>query len=158
MVSRTIDASSVCRFIIRPNRSLTWRQCKLFFVLMAVVMGAVATPFALAGYWPVLPFAGLELGALGLCLWLSAAGANDREVVEVDERRVSVERGRRDLRRVWEADRAWVQVTLEHPRGTWYPSRLALRSHGREVALGAFLNEEERRALAGDLRRALSSP
>ena len=156
MVSKTSWSEGRCRFVIRPNRSLTWRQQKLFFALMVAVTMTIAGSFAWLGYWPVLPFAGLELAVLALALWLCATTGAVREVVSVAADRLVVDRGRRRLRRVWEAHTAWAQVRLLQPRIAWYPTRLVIRSHGEEVQLGGFLNEEERQYLAGELVRALA--
>jgi uncharacterized membrane protein len=41
------------------------------------------------------------------------------------------------------------------PKVRWYPSRLVLRSHGKVVEFGGFLNEPERWQLAGQLQRAI---
>jgi uncharacterized membrane protein len=51
-------------FISRPNRSLSHtRQRAVFWGLAALCFG-IAAVFAALGYWPVLPFAGLEIGLL----------------------------------------------------------------------------------------------
>ena len=44
-------------------------------------------------------------------------------------------------------------------RGSWrgWPSRLLVGSHGREVEVGAFLNEDERQALARRLMELLQA-
>lgn len=156
MVSSTVDGECNWRFEIRPNRSLTWRQTKLAFAIVAVVCLGVATAFALAGFWPVLPFAGLELLALGSGMYLCVLSGREVEVVSVHGEVVAVEKGRRKLEKRWEFQRAWAQIRLQPPRERWYPTRLVIRSHGREVQLGGFLNEAERHELAGALREAIA--
>jgi len=49
----------------------------------------------------------------------------------------------------------WVKVRIEP--GSWrgWPSRLLVGSHGREVEIGVFLNEDERQALAQRLMELL---
>ena len=157
MVSRSIDFDRTCRFDIRPNRSLTWRQIQWFYLFMLVVLLGIAGTFALLGFWPVLPFAGLELLVLGLGLWHCAASGGEREVVDVGEELVSVRKGRGELHTVWEAQRTWVQVRLVHPQLRWYPTRLVIRSHGKQVQLGGFLNETERHQLADELRSVVDA-
>jgi len=46
-------------------------------------------------------------------------------------------------------------VALEPVRNGWYPPRLIIRSHGREVEVGARINQEERERVAAQLRTAL---
>jgi uncharacterized membrane protein len=74
----------------------------------------------------------------------------------VNSDEVAVEKGRRRLRQRWVMQRAWAQIRLLPPRIRWYPTRLVIRSHGNEVELGGFLNEHERRQLAGELRDAIN--
>ena len=48
-------------------------------------------------------------------------------------------------------------MELERTRNSWYPARLVIRSHGREVELGRFLNEEEREQLAMELLTVIAA-
>ena len=155
MVSSTVDSKRNWRIVIRPNRSLTRRQLQLAFLGIAVVCLGIASAFAVIGLWPILPFAGFEVIVVGVGLYLSAAGGQATEVVSVGGETVAVEKGRRQVSRRWEMQRAWAQVRLLPPKIRWYPSRLVLRSHGKALELGGFLNEQERQQLAGQLRRAI---
>jgi uncharacterized membrane protein len=71
--------------------------------------------------------------------------------VRIGDRTIEIEKGRRRPCSHIEIPRHWARVSLQRARVAWYPSRLAIRSHGHEVVIGEFLTEEERRALAGDL-------
>ena len=108
------------------------------------------------GFWLVLPFAGAEVIALGAGFYYCALGGKATEVVSVDDRRVAVEKGTPATRRVCEFERAWAKIALLPARINWYPSRLVIRSHGKQVQLGAFLSEPERRKLAGELGRVIT--
>jgi uncharacterized membrane protein len=156
MVSSTVDSNHNWRIVIRPNRSLTRRQLQLVFLVIAVVCLSIASMFAVLGMWPVLPFAGAEVIAVGIGFYLSAVGGRETEVVSVNSDEVAVEKGRNRLTERWVLQRAWAQIRLLPPRIRWYPTRLVIRSHGREVELGGFLNEDERRQLAGELRDAIA--
>ena len=156
MVSSTVDSNHNWRIVIRPNRSLTRRQLQLVFLVIAVICLSIASAFAVLGMWPVLPFAGAEVIAVGIGFYLSAAGGKETEVVSVNSDEVAVEKGHSQLTERWVLQRAWAQIRLLPPRIRWYPTRLVIRSHGREVELGGFLNEDERRQLAGELRDAIA--
>lgn len=155
MVSSTVDTKRNWRIVIRPNRSLTRRQLQLAFFGIAVVCLGIAGAFAVIGLWPILPFAGVEVIVVGLGFYLSARGGQEMEVVSVGGDKVAVEKGRRHVSRRWEMQRAWAQVRLLPPKIRWYPSRLVLRSHGKALELGGFLNDQERQQLAGQLQRAI---
>lgn len=157
MVSATFETDSRCRFVIRPNRSLTWRQLQVFYLGIVGVSMGIAIWFAVLGLWPVLPFAGAELLLLGGALYANALRGARSEVISVGERAVEVEKGRHQPEEHWEFPRAWTRVRLLLPGVRWYPSRLVIGSHGRHVELGDFLNEEERRHLAEYLGRAIAA-
>ncbi len=158
MVTTSFDPDDCCRVLIRPNRALTWSQiCVLYTAIVAASM-LIAIAFALQGYWPVLPFAGLELLGLGAAFYVCALRGDVNELVSVKSGTVAVEKGRHVPEQRWEFPRAWTRVSLLQPRVRWYPSRLQLGSHGRHVELAGFLNEEERRHLASHLHRTIAAP
>ena len=141
--------------MIRPNQSLSWRQAIQVYAAIAIVCLGIGIAFALHGFWTVLPFAGLEILVLGAAFYMCLTRSQIREVVSVNASTVAVEKGRQTPEERWECPRAWAQVRLEKPHISWYPSRLAIAFQGRQVELGAFLNEEERRALAAELQQVI---
>lgn len=156
MVSSTVDTKHNWRIVVRPNRSLTRRQLQLVFLVIAGICLSIASVFAVLGMWPVLPFAGAEVIAVGIGFYLSAVSGRETEVVSVNSDEVAVEKVRSRLTQRWVTQRAWAQIRLLPPRIRWYPTRLVIRSHGKQVELGAFLNEDERRQLAGTLRDVIN--
>lgn len=155
MVSSTVDSRRNWRIVIRPNRSLSGRQLRLVFAGVATICLGIASAFAALGLWPVLPFAGAEIIVVGVGFYLSARSGQESEVVSVAGARVAVEKNRRRLHERTEMQRAWAQIRLLRPKIRWYPTQLVIRSHGKAVELGGFLNDEERRQLAGKLERAI---
>lgn len=145
-----------CRFVLRPNCSLSWRATMWIYGWIALVSLIVAVLCALSGAWPVLPFAVLELIALGVALYITCLRTNRCEVISVGPQTVAVEKGHYQPEQRWDFPRSWVQVALTRSRARFHPSRLALSAYGREVELGSFLNDGERESLAGELRRALA--
>jgi uncharacterized membrane protein len=106
--------------------------------------------------WALLPFL---LAAIAAIWWALARSYRDGEVIErLEIRPDRIRLTRRDRgrpERVWEADPYWVELRL-HEGERPVPGYLTLRGAGREVELGAFLPEDERRALAEDLQRLLA--
>jgi len=154
VVTRTGDPAGLECFELRPNRSLSGGQLRAAYGAVAGTCLAVAGGFAALGFWPVLPFAGLEAVALGAALAISARSARVRETVAVASEVVAVVKQRRHTVRNWRFPRGWVRARLVRPAHAWYPSRLVIGCHGREVTVGGFLAEEERQALARELARA----
>jgi len=149
--------------VIRPNRSLSWRQSMLFVAAVALVLGTVSVVFAFKGYWMILPFAGLELAALIWCSYLVAHSGMRCEVVSMDESQVVVEKGRQRCSGSGSGGpessisfpRAWARVELL-PHEGWYPDRLVIGASGNRVELGEFLAEDEKKELAGNLKKLLA--
>ena len=157
MVSATTEGGRTRTWVLRPNQSLTWREAKLFFGVALAVLLAIAVSFASMGFWPILPFAGAELTLLGAALYWCQCRGQYVEVISLKGDRIAVEKGRRTPQERWVFELAWVQVRLQRARLAGHPSRLVLRSHGREVSVGDFLVEEERRRVARELRVALAA-
>jgi uncharacterized membrane protein len=143
--------------VLKPNGSLSRRQSFSLLMFCAFLMGTISAVFIASGAWMVLPFSGLEWLLLAYCLHLSRKDSAKREVITISEDIVRVEKDRRDPKQTYRFQRAWVMIDwIESPiRGR--PSRLALRLHGKEVEIGRFLVEAERRALARELKALLSS-
>lgn len=145
-------------FELSPNCSLTPRAAAYFYFSIVAVSLVVAGSFAAAGYWPILPFAGLELAALGAALTHSMRRSRRRELIDIDERRVRVRKTAAQRQIEFEFQRPWTRVELEQPVSTTWPSRLWLRSMGRKVEIGAFLTERERNGLRHRLAEVLAGP
>lgn len=150
-------ATKECQFcyVLRPNRSLSWRQNLAVFAGLCMVTLALVIPLVAMGFWLVLPFAGLELLVVGIGLYCVICRCHECEVICVAADSIRIERGRRRPEQRWVLPRTWAQVVLNGCSRQWYPSRLLIRAHGRTVEVGRFLVEEERRQLAQDLTRCL---
>ncbi|MGF1525960.1 MAG: DUF2244 domain-containing protein [Candidatus Competibacterales bacterium] len=125
-----------------------------FFLAVCCVSLTIAVGFAALGLWLVLPFAGLELTALGICLYGVVHRSYRREVISLTAEWVEVERGQRGPRERQQLPRLWTRVDLDAVPGRT-TSRLQLRFRDRCVEVGGFLREDERRQLAADLRQNL---
>lgn len=154
------DGDALARFRrieLLPNCSLTVPGALLFFGSIALASLTFAAFFALNGYWPVLPWAGLELAVLGWALWASMRRRRWTQTITVTEREVEITtRGRHGETRIV-FSRHWASVRLRAPQG-WHPSRLLIESHGRACEVGSFLTEEERRALSRRLAELIGRP
>lgn len=165
VISDRCAETNVRRVVIRPNRSLSWRQSMVFLAAISVPLLLISSALALHGFWLVLPFAGLELGVLYVSIYLVSHAARRCEVVSIGETLVTVEKGRDRGRcpdgggpeeRI-EFTRGWVRVELAESSGRWYPQRLWIGASGRRVELGEFLIEDEKFELAAELNKLLSA-
>jgi uncharacterized membrane protein len=143
------------RIELAPHCSLTVQGAWVFFGLICFVSFGIAGLMALRGFWPVVPFAGLEMALLGWALKVSMDRRHHRETITISVSDVRVES--RDHRHFVEVvfPRHWAQVKLRSPSSRLHPSRLLIESRGRQFEVGSFLTEEERNGLAVRLRRLI---
>jgi len=144
-------------FMVMPNRAMLWQHIMMIYLLISGVTISIAFGFFTQGLTLILPFAGLELLALGVVLYISAWRSNIKEVVNVTEEKIRIEIGRNTPEKTYELDKAWAKVVLERSWNNWYPSRLLLRSHGRQLEIGKFLNEQERQCLGVELKKVINN-
>jgi uncharacterized membrane protein len=144
------NSASAAEFsrIARRNRSISVTGVSVVFGSLIAVALAVGIGFAALGAWLVLPFAGIEVAALGAALTWIFRHALDYERICLRGGLLEVEvvDGRRRTRR--EFNPAWARVVFEAQGNR---ARLALRSHGRELEIGRHLSADDRLGLAREL-------
>jgi uncharacterized membrane protein len=132
-----------------PNRSLGPAGRRMFLALMAATTLGIGAFAAAVGAWPVMPFAGLEVGLVFLAFHLVRLHDADFEHLEIGPHEVRVvSRDAESLTR-FVAHRPWARVIVRE-RGA--RCTLGLAYAGRTVQLGRLLSDEGRRRLADDLR------
>lgn len=140
------------RWLLKRPCALTPRQCAAAFGVACVASLLVALSFWVAGVGWVLPFALLELSALGAALLWYGRHAVDREFLVLQDRRLRVEwetAGRIECRE-WPAP--WVRVEGPERVQGW----LALCVGTERFAVGRWATPAQRRQLARELRWALA--
>ena len=139
-------------FDLAPHCSLSARGALLFFASVCLATFGVAGVATVLGYWPVLPFAGLEMLLLGWALHANMQRRFEREHIEISENEVVIEYSKGMPQRVV-FPRHWAQVKIRRPKSPLHRGQLVIESQGRGYEVGKFLTEEERRQLAAELRR-----
>jgi uncharacterized membrane protein len=122
-------------------------------------MGFIAIPLmAVLGtalLWGILPFVIFAIGGLYMAIQHNyRQGDLLEELTFWDDRLELVRHNPGGTRQEWQANPYWVKVSL-HEEGGPVPFYITLSGSGREVEIGAFLSEDERRALFGELQTAL---
>ena len=79
------------RIVIAPNCSLSVRGALVFFAGMCTVSFTIAGFMAALGFWPVFPFAGLEMAVLAWALKASLERRRQLQTITVSDRDVLVE-------------------------------------------------------------------
>lgn len=154
MIESEFDATGG-RIVLRPNRSWTWRSNLALIATLAAVAGSVAIGFAVQGLWLVLPFTGIELAALGTCLYYCVRRTHLQEVLTFSRDDLVFERGigKPSMRRQFK--RYFARFLVRAPVHPWYQPRVALACQGRELEIGSFLSVEEKAALVTALQQMI---
>jgi uncharacterized membrane protein len=138
-------------YTARRNNSLSSSGRRLVFGFILVVsLGIAAGFFLIFGAWPILPYAGIEMTVLYIAFRYVDRHAADYERITIREKSVTIEVQEGPAVAHLEMNRHWARVVCE--RGA---SRLALRSHGREIEVGRHLCAAQRAVMARELAREL---
>ncbi|WP_425777462.1 DUF2244 domain-containing protein [Hydrogenophaga sp. T2] len=136
---------------LRRNCSVTPAQLGLLYASLCVVSLGVAGFFWAHGATLVLPFAVLEILAVGIAFLVYARHAADGERVRLMGRALLVEQevaGRLVCR---EFAREWVRVAPQEKA----PNLIEVRGGGESVHIGRYLRPDLRPALAREISQAL---
>ena len=140
------------RFVLSPNCSITWGELVLFYIATCVLALAIGLFFAFQGLWLVLPFSGLEMAALGACLYLTSRKVYRQEVITLEREHTLVEKGVQQVDQSWEFETPWVRLIDEQSGPRNRHRKLAIGSHGEYVEVGDFLDNSEKDELAFHLK------
>ncbi|MBS0444520.1 MAG: DUF2244 domain-containing protein [Proteobacteria bacterium] len=138
-------------WMLKRNCSMAPRQLLAVYLSLCIVACAIGAVCWLAGAPYVLPFAWIELLAVGAALLIYARHAGDREDIHLEPGRLTVAcaSGSRIDRAEFVPD--WVRVEPAGDDG----SLIELSGQGRRIAVGRYLRPELRSVLADELRWAL---
>ncbi|AOG21588.1 DUF2244 domain-containing protein [Acidovorax sp. RAC01] len=133
------------------NCSVTPAQLGWLYLALCVVILAIASAFWMLGARLVMPFAWLEILAVGIAFVIYGRHAADGERISLQGSRLVVELETAGKLERAEFDRSRVRV---EPK-TGNRSLIMLSAQGRSVEVGRFVRPELRPVLASEIRMAL---
>jgi uncharacterized membrane protein len=136
---------------LRRNCSLTPQQMLGFYLGLSSVSLGIASVFWWLGARLVMPFAWLEVLAVGAALLVHARHVTDRESIRLQGGVLTVERACGPRTERCEFCTEWVRVAPARGDG----SLIELSERGRRMVVGRFVRPELRRQLADEMRWAL---
>ena len=153
------SASNGITLSLWPHRSLPRRG---FAAFLLITFGLITLPlFSVLGsavLWGLLPFLMAAVGGIWWALEHCYHTARLTEVLTIAPDTVHLLRTNpRGDTQEWDCNRYWAKVQM-HPNGGPVEHYITLKGAGREVELGAFLSEDERKTLYGELSDALAPP
>ncbi|MEQ8293196.1 MAG: DUF2244 domain-containing protein [Roseovarius sp.] len=155
--SATTDPrGTVRRLRLWPHRSLPRRGFAAFilatFTLITIPLYPLLGTIVL---WGLLPFLLMAVAGVWWGLERSYRDARLNEDLTIDAEQIRLTRtDPRGATQEWECQSYWATATM-HEKGGPVPHYVTLSGKGREVEIGAFLSEDERKALYGELSDAL---
>lgn len=138
-------------WFLRRNCSVTPAQLGWLYASLCVVSLGIGFFFWILGAVMVLPFAWLELAAVGAAFLAYARHAADREHILLHGRRLVVELESAGRLERAEFNREWVRVEPAADDR----SLIEVSGQGRRMSVGRYVRPELRPALAQEIRRAL---
>jgi uncharacterized membrane protein len=139
-------------WILKRNCSLTPRQSAAAYALLCTGSFGVALFFLLQGFWMVLAFSVLEMGAVGWALLHYARHALDVERIALTEGALLVDRVDAGRRSQFRLDPVRTRVTPPLARRQ---KLIRLESPATCVEIGSFVSEPIRQQVAQELARAM---
>ena len=146
----TVQGQNIHWFLQR-NCSVTPVQLAWLYVSLCVVSLGIGTVFWWNGATLVLPFAWIELVAVGAAFVTYARHAADGERISLQGGQLVVELENAGRLERAEFDREWVRVEPSSADR----SLIEVSGRGRSVNVGRYVRPELRPALAQEIRRAL---
>ena len=148
----------MARFTIYQNQSLSKRGNQIFFLTMLCVSFAIASVFAWQGLWLIIPFAGIEMLALGLALYWCINRLSRVETITVSDKEVSLDvqqqNSKQSSRRF---PKAWTRATVLSPQTITQRRQLWLEGNRAKVEIGAFLDDREKVKLASAINKSIQN-
>jgi uncharacterized membrane protein len=138
--------------LVKRNCSISPHGLLRVFALLACAAVGIASAFALLGAWLILPFAGLEIVALGAAFVMIGRHAADYERIELSGSRLMLEQAVAERTARFELDAHLARVELEEEAGR---TRVLLRAPDGEFEIGRHLDAETRVEFATELTRRL---
>jgi uncharacterized membrane protein len=157
MVESNLDITNgLGHIVVCPNMSADWQTTKRFLWGISVLSLCIAMVFTMAGFWVILPFAGLEiLFLVSFMSWVSHQ-CHRKQVIHFHDNHICVEKGHHAPKDTWESELFWTRLVIQKPPYRGHPHTLLLRSKQQQVEIGEFLNEEDKKKLIKELRSVIS--
>lgn len=149
------QSSPVTQFVLHPHRSLSPRGFFILMMLLSIVSFITGVAFCMIGAWPVMGFFGLDVALVYWAFKANYFSGRVYETVDLTPDVLTLTRVEPDGRtEKAEVNPYWARVSLTTDRPDGRTS-LRIIAQGRELLLGQFLTDDEKREFARALTSAI---
>lgn len=139
-------------WMLKRNCAITPKQFGIFYCSLATVSLSIAAFWTVLGAWTVLPFAGVDVIAIGGAFLVYARHATDYERIAISPGQLIIETAQASRITVVKLNSQWVRIGLERkPR-----PKIEIRSAGQVFLVGAHVPVHRRAVIAGEMRRHIA--
>ncbi len=122
---------------------MSWRGNQIFLLSMICLSALISIGFALIGAWVILPFAGLEMLALGSALYYVSWKLSYQQVINITADSVTIDKGVYKPKRSWLFTRDGLSLSVQPEEHEWSTPVIQLRHQQNLVEIGEFLNQAD---------------
>lgn len=151
MITRQCSSNGQC-LILAPNRSADWQANRQLIIVVTLVSAVIAGGFASIGAWVILPFAGVEIIALGSALYWVNWHQYYRQVLWFEGSELRIEKGFYRPRDCWRWQRQETAIHVTEPLVAGNPLTIHLARGTLRVPVGEFLNADDCQTLLRTLK------
>ena len=134
---------------LAPNKSSSINENLVFFGFLSLICLTFGIGFFFIGATMILPFAGLEVLALILILRANRKWLNQKQALYLDKLYVELEEDDKKIT----FDRFLSKFLIEDNNSK---KELFIKSNNQKIAIGSFLNQEEREQLIELLKKKVA--
>lgn len=147
-------ATIIC---VQGNSSMSWSMNLVMVAGIAFISLGLAAIFASFGFWMILPFAGLEILVLTVCLRKTLLRLQQKEIITIGDDLITLEWGVDAPQKRVKVPRQWSRLDFRHSENPFDVDLLLLLAHNKSYKLGCALGKPEKKELFKKLKEHFSA-
>ena len=152
MITPTLNTDGITgSILIEPNRPISWPDNVRFIQLFSLLSLVIASLAIYQGFFLVLPYSGMEILFLSICLYLVYKHYSIHQIIFFTSDRIIIESGTQRI----EYQRHWSKFYIDN-NGHYEIPRLCIRSRGITTEIGGFLGYADKLILINLVKKITS--
>lgn len=131
--------------LMTPNKSMTWASNRWILLGIFIVNLTIGVGFALIGGWLILPFAGLEVTAVGVGMYYVCWKLNFKHIVTIEAESLTLQKGVYFPKQEWMWQRSQTEVIKKPGPYRLSAPYLYLKHLNEVIEIADFINRDEKK-------------